>query len=68
MKILGNILFIIGIILSVSMSFGQGRNSVTGEPNTTAQKIQMWALAAIFLAIGARLSWGKKKPKDIDKK
>ena len=57
-----------GIILSVSITFGQGRDSVTGEPNTTAQKIQMWALVAIFLAIGARLSWGKKKPKDTDEK
>lgn len=56
MKTAGKILFIIGVILTASMAFGQT------PADTNAQKTQQWALAAVFLTIGAYLSWGKKKP------
>lgn len=60
-KVIGSILFIIGILVTVGTFSGQ-------KSETAEQKMQMGALAAVFLTIGAALAWGKKKPKDTDKK
>ena len=60
MKILGNVLFILGILIAASTSFGQ--TQLTKE-----QKIQQLALAAVFLSIGAWRALGKKKPNNTDK-
>jgi len=60
MKILGNILFIVGILVAVG--------TATDKSQTNEQKMQMAAVVAVFLSIGAYLSWGKKKSKDKNEK
>jgi uncharacterized membrane protein YbjE (DUF340 family) len=60
MKILGIIL----CIAAIGLAFGH----VIGPKLDRAKNIQEWALFAVLLAVGLRLSQGKKKPKDTDKK
>jgi hypothetical protein len=60
MKILGSILCIMAVLLMLG-------HIVDQKPETSAHKIQDWALIGVLLAIGLPLSQGKKKPKDTDK-
>jgi drug/metabolite transporter (DMT)-like permease len=60
-KAIGSILFVVGILLTVGTVSGQ-------KSEAAEQKMQMGALAAVFLTIGAALAWGKKKPKETDEK
>lgn len=60
MKILGIILCIIAVLLAVGL--------VSGPKLDAQHQIQEWALFGVLLAVGLRLSQGKKKPKDTDEK
>ena len=58
---------IFGIILCIA-AIGLAFSHVTGPKLDTAQNIQEWALVGVLLAVGLRLSQGKTKSKDTDKK
>jgi uncharacterized membrane protein YbjE (DUF340 family) len=60
MKILGIIL----CIAAIGLAFGL----VSGPKLNTEHNLQEWVLFAVLLAVGIRLSQGKRKPKDTDKK
>lgn len=60
MKIVGIILCIVAIFLAVGI--------ISGPKLDTQHNIQQWALFGVLLAVGLRLSQGKKNPKDTGKK
>jgi hypothetical protein len=60
-KAIGSILCILAILRIVSLTV------LPQEPDTTAHRVQDWALVAVFLTIGIALS-AAKKPEGSDKK
>ena len=58
-RAIGSILCIVAILQIVSLSMG-------AIPDTTAHRVQQWALVGVLLAIGIPLSAGKK-PQDSNK-
>ena len=60
-RVIGSILCILAVLLIVGKMVPQ-------KPDTTAHKIQDWAVIGVLLAIGIPLSTAKKKPEGTDKK
>jgi hypothetical protein len=61
-KAIGSILCIFAILRIVSLTI------LPRNPDTTAHRVQDWALVAVLLAIGVPLSAAKPKPKDSGNK
>ncbi len=59
-RAIGSILCIVAIVQIVSLSIGP-------KADTTAHRVQQWALVGVLLAIGIPLS-AAKKPEDSNKK
>ena len=59
-KAIGSILCLVAILRIVSLILGP-------KADTTAHRVQDWALVAVLLAIGVPLSSAKKTPQDSSK-
>ena len=60
-QVIGSILCVLAVLRIVSLILGP-------KADTTAHRIQDWALVGVILAIGIPLSTAKKKPEDVGKK